>query len=139
MALDYGTVRIGVAISDERRILARPLQTIKVQGWKKDRETLRALLAEHSVTEIVVGLPLNMDGSVGVAAKRVERFMNRLRGVFKLPVVAHDERLSSVAAAETLSIVGVRRGRRKGLMDAVSAAHILQEYLDQCSKEHRPV
>lgn len=133
MAFDYGTVRIGVALSDEGRVLARPLQVIKVQGWKKDRETIRRLLHEYAVSEIVVGLPVNMNGTLGPAAERVQRFMHRLRGVFRLPVVAIDERLSTVHAEETLREIGVRRDRRKDLVDSVAASVILQEYLDRQS------
>jgi putative Holliday junction resolvase len=131
MALDVGDVRIGVALSDETETLASGLVTLKSVGPRKDAQALAALVREHDVGEVVVGLPLRLDGSLGSQAEKVLAFVERLRRVLRLPVVARDERLTSVEADERLAEAGVRRRDRKARIDQAAAALILQEHLDQ--------
>jgi putative Holliday junction resolvase len=131
MALDVGDVRIGVALSDETGTLASGLVTLKAVGPRKDAQALAALAREHGVGEVVVGLPLRLDGSPGSQAEKVVAFVERLRRVLRLPVVTRDERLTSVAAGDRLAAAGVKRRDRKARIDQVAAALILQEHLDE--------
>jgi putative Holliday junction resolvase len=131
MALDVGDVRIGVALSDETGTLASSLVTLKSVGPRKDAQALAALVREHGVGEVVVGLPLRLDGSLGSQAEKVVAFVERLRRVLRLPVVTRDERLTSVAADERLAEAGVKRRDRKARIDQAAAALILQEHLDE--------
>jgi len=131
MALDVGDVRIGVALSDETGTLASGLVTLKAVGPRKDAQALAAIAREHDAGEVVVGLPLRLDGSVGSQAEKVVAFVERLRRVLRLPVVTRDERLTSVAADERLADAGVKRRLRKARIDQAAAALILQEHLDE--------
>jgi putative Holliday junction resolvase len=130
MALDVGEVRIGVALSDETGTLASGLVTLKAVGPRKDAQAVSALAREHGVGEVVVGLPLRLDGSLGSQAEKVVAFVERLRRVLRLPVVTRDERLTSVAAGERLAEAGVKGRDRKARIDQTAAALILQEHLD---------
>ncbi len=133
MALDYGAARIGVAVSDELKLLARPLETIEVKGWKKLLERLRSLVAGYGVERLVVGIPYNMDGSRGPAAERAERFARRLEAALGLPVERIDERLTSREAEKLLARAGKARDKikQKKRLDEVAAAVILQDYLER--------
>jgi putative Holliday junction resolvase len=131
MGLDLGDVRIGVALSDETGTLASGLVTLKAVGPRKDAQALAALAREHGVVEVVVGLPLRLDGSLGSQAEKAVAFAERLRRVLRLPVVTRDERLTSVAAGERLAEAGVKRRDRKARIDQAAAALILQEHLDE--------
>ena len=130
LALDVGAVRIGVALSDETGTLASGLATLRATGPRKDAQAVAALVREHGVGEVVVGLPLRLDGTLGSRGEEVMAFVERLRRVLPVPVVARDERLTSVAADERLAEAGVRRRDRKVLLDEAAAALILQEHLD---------
>ncbi len=130
MGLDMGTKRIGVAMSDERGVTATPLKVLKRSGERKVFEELKKLVEEYSVGSVVVGMPLNMDGSVGPKAKGVETFIERLGGELQIPVKAWDERLSTVAVTRVLLEADVSRAGRKRVVDKLAAAYILQGYLD---------
>jgi putative Holliday junction resolvase len=130
LALDLGDARIGVALSDETGTLASGLATLRAVGPRKDAQAVAALVREHGVGEVVVGLPLRLDGSVGSRGEQVLAFVERLRRVLRVPVVTRDERLTSVAAAERLTEAGVRRRDRRARIDQAAAALILQEHLD---------
>ncbi len=130
LALDVGAVRIGVALSDETGTLASGLLTLKAAGARKDAQAVARLVQEHGVGEVVVGLPLRLDGTLGSRAEAVLAFVDRLRRVLPVPVVTRDERLTSVAAGERLAEAGVRRRERKARIDQAAAALILQEHLD---------
>ena len=99
-------------------------------GPRKDAQAVAALAREHGVAEVVVGLPLRLDGSFGSQAEKVVAFVERLRRVLRLPVVTRDERLTSVAAGERLAEAGVKGRDRKARIDQMAAALILQEHLD---------
>jgi putative Holliday junction resolvase len=130
LALDLGDARIGVALSDETGTLASGLSTLRSIGPRKDAQAVAALVREHGVGEVVVGLPLRLDGSVGSRGEQVLAFVERLRRVLRVRVVTRDERLTSVAADERLAEAGVRRRDRTGRIDRAAAALILQEHLD---------
>ena len=133
MCLDVGDVRIGVAFSDEGRIIATPHSVYTRVGWGPDTRYLTRLMAENGASEIVCGLPLNMDGSEGFQAQKVRAFAEQLikAGV---PVHFQDERLTTVSAHEVLIEGGMKREQRKGTVDKVAAAFILQSYLDENGK-----
>ncbi len=130
MCLDVGDVRIGVAFSDESRIIATPHSVYTRVGWGPDTKYLSRLMAENGASEIVCGLPLNMDGSEGFQAQKVRAFAEQL---IKAGITVHfqDERLTTVSAHEVLIEGGMKREQRKGTVDKVAAAFILQSYLDE--------
>ena len=130
LGLDIGDARIGVAVSDETATLATAIDTIQCVGPKKDARAIAALVAEHDVGEIVLGLPRNMDGSVGPQAQKVLAFAERIRRHVAVPVVAWDERLTTVMANRVMVEAGASREQRRQHVDRVAAALILQNYLD---------
>ncbi len=131
LGIDYGRRRIGLAVSDESGLLARPLDShVRTGSLKKDLAQLARLAAESEVEAIVVGLPLNMDGSKGEMALEVESFVEQLRQTSKVDVFVWDERLTSEQAERTLLEGNVRRRDRKRLRDGLAAMLILQGFLD---------
>ncbi len=130
LGVDYGERRVGLAISDELGIMALPLDILPVQSSKHMIRDVLRLCQEKQVAVIVVGLPLNMDGSRGPAVEAVERFVNELRRQGDLPVEVWDERMSSRQVERMLIDSDVSRSRRKGLVDKLAAQVILQSYLD---------
>ncbi len=131
LALDLGTRRIGVAISDPTGTIAQGLEVIDRQAEGNVLTQIRRRVAANLVERIVVGLPLRMDGTEGVEAEKVRRFVNRLREVVGVPVDVQDERLSSAEADRMMIAADVSRARRRRRRDAVAAALILQTYLDR--------
>jgi len=134
LAIDVGTVRLGIAKSDELGIMAHPVATIPAEPSEKAVAEIRRLIVQHQVKEIVVGYPRNLDGTVGPSAKRAEAFAAVVRETTGLPVTMWDERLSSVASQRMLIERGMRRRARKGVVDQLAAVLILQNYLDA----HKP-
>lgn len=130
LALDHGTVRIGVAISDELKMIATPLEYIPAEPWEGVLTRLRAIVAEKPCELILVGLPRNMDGSYGPAAESVRAFIARLEPELGLRVRTWDERLTSAQANRMLIQGGVRRDKRKQSVDKMAAAILLQSFLD---------
>ena len=136
LGLDYGSVIVGVAVSDALRVTAQPLETITRKDENKLRQTcarIEQLIAEYEVESIVLGYPKNMNDSVGERAKKTEEFKAMLERRTGLPVTLWDERLTTVAAERVLMESGVRRENRKAVIDQVAAALILQGYLDSLS------
>lgn len=127
LGLDVGDKRIGVAVSDPGRSLARSLQVIERGPKGQDLEAIGQLVRDLDVTRIVVGYPRSLDGTIGEQAKRVERYARELERGLGVPVVLWDERLSTVAAERLMRDTG--RNDAQGI-DAVAAAVILQNYLD---------
>jgi putative Holliday junction resolvase len=139
LGLDAGERRIGVALSDELRLLATPLTVLdRGRGLAPALDALAELARRETVTAVVVGLPLNADGSAGKQAARAERFAQLVARVVGLPTHLWDERLSTQTAEEIVRAQGrdLRRLRARGELDAVAAAVILQDYLDHA--ERRP-
>ncbi|MBI3417320.1 MAG: Holliday junction resolvase RuvX [Verrucomicrobia bacterium] len=130
LALDHGTVRIGVALSDELKIIATPLEYIPAAPWEGVLARLRLLLQEKEVELIVVGMPRNMNGTYGQAAEQVKTFINALKAELPTPIRTWDERLTSAQANRLLVEADVRRGQRKEKVDKMAAAILLQSYLD---------
>jgi putative Holliday junction resolvase len=130
LGLDYGSRRIGVAISDPLGLTVQPLPPIPRQGDMKDIAVLARLAAEKGVTSVVLGLPLLLNGDEGPAAIRARTFGERLEAETSLPVTMWDERLTSVQSERHLIASGVRRGARKGIRDSLSAMFLLQSAMD---------
>lgn len=136
MGLDLGDATIGVAISDELLWFGQAVTVIRRVGWKKDVEQLKVLIEENDVQLIVIGLPKNMDGSLGERAEIAMKFANRLSGAFLgVKVELWDERLTTVSAERMLIAADVRREKRRQVIDKTAAAIILQSYLD--ARENR--
>ena len=129
--LDLGDKTIGVALSDLRRVVASPVETIRRVKFTVDAESLLALLAARGAQGIVLGLPLNMDGSSGPRVQSTQAFAKNLERLTPLPITFWDERLSTVAAERALLEADASRKRRKEVIDAVAAGYILQGALDR--------
>ena len=137
MGLDYGSKTVGVALTDPFRTIASPVETVCREREGKLRETLRYLtemIREKEVELVVVGDPVNMDGSIGERAEKSRDFAEKLRyrlacEGMEVPVVMHDERLTTVGADEILSEASVDRKDRKAVIDKIAASLILEDYL----------
>jgi putative holliday junction resolvase len=130
LALDPGTKRIGIALSDELKMIAQPLEFIRAEPFAAVLDRLQELIQDKQVELILVGLPRNMDGSYGPAALRVQDFVAALKGALTVPIKTWDERLTSAQANRVLIQGNVRRGKRKEKVDQMAAAILLQSYLD---------
>lgn len=137
MGIDAGTKTLGLALSDVSRRIASPLETIRRSKFKADAERLLGLARQHGVGGIVVGLPLNMDGSEGPRAQGVRAFARNLGGLTDLPIAFWDERLSTAAVTRTLLEADASRARRAELVDKMAAAYILQGLLDRLERLSR--
>ena len=128
-ALDVGDARIGVAVADELGLTTRGIGVVRRVGGLRDLEAVARILEPHAPERLILGLPLNMDGSEGPQAAKVRRFAERLAAHMGLPVEVWDERLTTVEAHEILRDTGVKRKAKKGLVDQIAAAVILRSYL----------
>jgi putative Holliday junction resolvase len=127
-ALDLGSRRIGIAVTDADRMSAHPLRTIERRSFGADVQAIRDALGPRHIECLVVGLPINMDGSEGPPARHARNFAARLGNAFGVEVKLQDERLSSFEAEARLREAGPR-GKKKQAIDAVAAAVILEDYL----------
>ncbi|HTL56015.1 MAG TPA: Holliday junction resolvase RuvX [Candidatus Limnocylindrales bacterium] len=133
LALDPGTKRVGVAVSDELKLIAQPLEFIPAAPFAAFVDRLQTILAEQEIELILVGMPRNMDGTYGPAAQKVQEFVAALKLAVKVPIKTWDERLTSAQANRLLIQGNVRRDKRKQKVDQTAAAILLQSYLDQLS------
>ena len=129
IALDIGDVRIGVAVSDPSRTIASPVKVVTRVGWGPDTRKIKAICDQYETTQVLSGLPLNMDGTEGFQAKKVRDLCAQLEKA-GLTVFFQDERLSTVAAEDALLEGNLSRAERKTKVDKVAAAVFLQEWLD---------
>jgi RNAse H-fold protein YqgF len=139
LGLDLGSKTIGVAISDDLVLTAQVLTSIKRTVLAKDLADILALVNEYQVQEIVVGLPINMDGTKGESARQAEAFIEKLRETLLIKIIPWDERLSTVAAERILLEGDLSRKKRRKVIDRLSAAIILQGYLDSRPRGNGPV
>lgn len=130
LGLDYGSRRIGVAVSDPLGLTAQPLPALPREGDRKDIAAIGRIAAGMEVTDVVVGLPLLLNGDEGPQAARARAFGERLSAELSLPVTMWDERLTTVQSERHLVESGVRRERRKEIRDSLSAMFLLQSFLD---------
>lgn len=130
LALDHGTKRIGVALSDELGWTAQPLETYERQTLDLDIAHILDLVKSHDVAKVLLGLPLRLNGEEGLAVQAVHQFLERLAEALPVPVVTWDERLTTKDAEELLIAADVGWKKRKGLVDRIAAAILLQSYLE---------
>lgn len=130
LALDHGTKRIGVAVSDEMKMIATPLEYIPAEPFAAFLARLKEIIREKEVELIIIGMPRNMDGSYGPAALKVQEFVAVLKDALTIPIKTLDERLTTVQAQRFLIQGNVRREKRKEKVDKTAAAILLQSYLD---------
>ena len=131
MALDVGSKRIGVALSDPLKITAQGLETFQRTTLEEDIRGLWQLIDQHEVSQLVVVLPKNMDGTIGFKAEEVRQFIADLTAQRSIEVIWVDERLTTVSAERTLLEADVSRAKRKKVIDKMAAVLILQSYLDR--------
>jgi putative Holliday junction resolvase len=130
LALDYGSVRIGVAVSDGLLLTAQGLETIQRNGLTKDIAAIQAVIKEYEVAEVVVGLPISMDGTHSAKTKETLEFVDILTKSLQVPVKTYDERMTTMQAERALLEADMSRAKRKGLRDMLAAQFILRSYLD---------
>lgn len=134
LGLDVGTATIGLALTDVERRLATPLDTIRRVKFRQDAERLRVVTIRFQVTALVIGLPINMDGSEGSRAQATRAFQRNLGYVLPLPCAFWDERWSTAAVTRDLIANDVSRSKRAAVIDKMAAAYILQGALDRLSR-----
>jgi len=130
MGIDYGTRRIGVAISDPLCTMAHPLDVIDVRKDNSHIERIRDIAKGYNITHVIVGLPYNMDGSIGDCGKSIIEWSRQLENGIGLPVTLWDERLTTYEAQDLLTRSNVRRRRQRQVRDKIAAGFILKGYLD---------
>lgn len=131
LGLDVGDKTIGLALSDVMRSIATPLETIARSKFTKDMEHLKVVIAAHHVAGLVVGYPVNMDGSQGPRTQSTRTFVSNLQKHIDLPILFWDERLSTVAVQRTMLDADLSRERRAQLVDKLAASYMLQGCLDR--------
>jgi putative Holliday junction resolvase len=130
LAIDHGTVRMGIAMSDELKMIAQPLEFIPAEPFSGFLDRLKELLREYEVELILLGMPRNMDGSYGEASMKVREFEAVLKNSITAPIKTWDERLTSVQANRALTQGRVKKKKKRQNVDSISAAILLQSYLD---------
>jgi putative Holliday junction resolvase len=131
LALDYGTRRIGIAVSDEEAQFAFPAGYLECQGRERDLAALRRLIAERSIQRVVVGLPLHMDGRRGETAEAAQKFANMIAEMTGLPVEMLDERWTTREAERALRESPLGRRKRREAVDSAAATLLLRSYLER--------
>lgn len=131
LGLDVGDKYIGVAVSDLLQFTAQGVTTIKRESNKLDFKAIEDLINEYEVKKIVVGLPKNMNGTLGPQSEKVTKFAEKIKNKFKIDIIYIDERLTTVSAERILIESDVRRENRKKVIDKIAASYILQTYLDR--------
>lgn len=133
LGIDAGTVRTGIAVSDETGFLARAVCTVKAKGRRELVSKIVEQANEYSVRLIVMGHPINMNGTLGESSERIMKLADAIREQTDIPVVLFDERCTTMAAAQILNLTDTGGQKRKDIIDALSAEIILQNYLDSVS------
>ncbi len=131
LGLDVGENTIGLAISDVRRSIATPLTTINRKKFSKDIEQLKAIVLEHKICGLVIGYPINMDGSNGRRVQSLRTFVSNISKHIYLPMLFWDERMSTMAVERMMLEADMSRARRAELVDKLAASYMLQGYLDK--------
>jgi putative Holliday junction resolvase len=136
MGLDIGSRTVGVAISDELGMIAQGLKTIRRRSMEEDLNEISLIIAQYKIDKIVVGLPKNMDGTIGKQAEMVFQWIKAAQEKIGLPMSTWDERLSTVEASKILLEADLSRKKRKEVIDKLAAVLILQGYLNQSGKQN---
>ncbi len=135
IALDYGEARTGVAVSDLLNITAQGITSIEHKSDKELLDKLEPFFTEYEPGLIVIGLPINMNGTVGERVKKTKRFISKLKQRYGIDVLTVDERLTTVLSHRTMTALGTKKEKKKSIVDMMSAVLILQTYLDNNNKE----
>lgn len=135
MGIDYGDRRIGIAVSDELLLTSQGIGTVRNSGDDRMFHDIAELAKQWNVSELIVGLPKNMNGSIGPRGELAAAFAGTLREKLRLPVTLWDERLTTASALRTLIEADVSRNKRKAVVDRMAAALILQNYMDFKTKK----
>ena len=133
LAVDYGEVRIGLALSDIMQIIAKPYKTLHNTSDDKVFDTLNNIISEKTVGKILVGYPLTLKNSISIQTEKVNEFIEKLNNKLSVPILKYDERLTSISAKRSLVLQGINTGKNKGDVDMTAAAIFLQNYLDENS------
>ncbi len=131
LGLDVGDKTIGVAVSDPLGLTAQGVKTIRRKGIKKDLEELQGIISQYNVQALVIGLPKNMNNTLGPQGEKVLRFVERVKDNLSVDIIMQDERLTTVSAERALINADMSRKKRKDVIDKVAATYILQAYLDK--------
>lgn len=131
LGIDYGTVRIGLALSDPIGILATTLPFLDNNSPSQVISAMTALIETHQITGLVIGMPRNMDGTYGPSAQKVRDFIDQIQKSISLPITPIDERLTTAQASKQLSSIGLNQKQLRKKVDSSSACLILQQYLDR--------
>lgn len=131
LGIDYGTVRIGLALSDPTGTLASPLPFLENQSLQQVTTSLSELIQTHQIEGLIIGLPRNMDGTYGPSAQKVREFIAQIQNSISLPITPIDERLTTAQASKQLSGIGLNQKQLRKKVDSSSACLILQQYLDR--------
>lgn len=129
LALDVGSKRIGLAISDELGMFAHPLYTIHRKGIQRDIEALVEIITSNNIGDIIVGLPKNMDGSIGFQVEKTHAFIDKLKGHIDNNIIFWDERLSTKTAKDIMLTLNIKQEEKKNIVDTIAAVVILDDYL----------
>ncbi|MEC7855961.1 MAG: Holliday junction resolvase RuvX [Candidatus Neomarinimicrobiota bacterium] len=132
LGIDFGSKRVGLALSDRLNLIASPYKTLNYISEKELIAQLKSIVYENNIEIFVLGLPINMKGEDTIQTKKVRNFKKLLSGL-GLPVIYEDERLSSISAKNSLVLQNIKTGHHKGAIDRTAAAIILQQYLDKSS------
>lgn len=135
LGLDVGDKTIGVAVSDPLGFTAQGITTIKRESNKKDYEAIETMINEYAVNKVVVGLPKNMNNTIGPQGEKVIKFAEKIKNKFKIDLIYIDERMTTMSAERILIEGDVRRENRKKYIDKVAATYILQTYLDSIGRD----
>ena len=130
LGLDVGDTTIGLALSDGMRSIASPLKTIERTKFTKDMEALKKIIGSHTVAGLVIGYPVNMDGSLGPRTQSTRTFVSNLEKHTALPIILWDERMSTMAVERAMLEADLSRARRAQLVDKLAASYMLQGFLD---------
>lgn len=130
LGIDYGDSRVGIAVSDAMGWTAQGVKTLQNKSSAKLLAELKTLLSEYHPEKIVIGLPKNMDGSIGFRGDATYAFAEKLKTIFQGPIIFQDERLSTVSATRVLNETNTRGKKRKQVLDTVAACFILESYLN---------
>ena len=131
LGIDYGTVRIGLALSDPTRTLASPLPFLENNSPQQVTQALSELIQTHQINALIIGLPRNMDGTYGPSAQKVRDFISQIQKDIPLPITPIDERLTTAQASKQLAGIGLNQKQLRKKVDSSSACLILQQYLDR--------
>ncbi len=130
LAIDHGTVRMGIAVSDELKMISLPLEVVPAVPFKAFLARVREIIREKEVEQIIVGMPRNMNGTYGTSAMKVRQFIIVLKEAVAVPIMPWDERLTSAQANRVLDEANVSHDKRKHAVDMMAAGLLLQSYLD---------